>query len=355
MEHHILSSLSRLSDAELVLRLRTLLTRERAVTAELIAHLAEMDTRDVHLREGYTSLYVYCRDALGLSEWEAYNRIEVARAARRFPIILDMLEGGSVNLTTLRLLAPHLTQENHLEVLQSARGKRKAEVEEIVARLAPRPDARSLVRRVQPSAPSSGATVIPGEPPEIVQAPSVPAASDAGSLSDIVAPTPSQPTRATVEALAPDRYKLQVTISGVTAEKLQLARDMLTHAVPSGDYALILDRALTALLAQLARKKFADTSKPRQSVGTKTGARSPSAAVKRAVWLRDLGRCAFIAKSGHRCGERRFVEFTTSIRMRWVARRASTASSCAAAATTTMKVGCISASADANLFRNKFA
>src|SRR5439155_26446720 len=38
--------------------------------------------------------------------WEAYNRIEVARAARRFPVILDLLAEGSVNLTAVRLLAP---------------------------------------------------------------------------------------------------------------------------------------------------------------------------------------------------------------------------------------------------------
>jgi len=37
--------------------------------------------------------------------------------------------------------------------------------------------------------------------------------------------------------------------------------------------------------------------------------RRPAAAVKRAVWLRDLGRCAFVGASGHRCNERRFVEF----------------------------------------------
>jgi len=83
------------------------------------AHLAELDTRDVYLREGYGSLFV-CQDALGLSEWEAYNRIEVARAARRFPVILDMLASGVVNLTTVRLLASHLTPTIHRDVLESA-------------------------------------------------------------------------------------------------------------------------------------------------------------------------------------------------------------------------------------------
>jgi hypothetical protein len=123
MQNDILASLTGLSDDDLVARLKGLVSRDRDLTAQIVAHLAELDTRDVFLREGYGSLFVYCRDALGLSEWEAYNRIEVARAARRFPVILDLLAEGSVNLTAVRLLAPHLTPGNHREVLDSARGK----------------------------------------------------------------------------------------------------------------------------------------------------------------------------------------------------------------------------------------
>ena len=89
-----------------------------------------------HLREGYPSLYMYCRDVLRLSEWEAYNRIEVARTVRRFPAILGMLAGGSLHLTAVRRLAPHLTAANHREVLDPARGKTNAEIKEIVARSA---------------------------------------------------------------------------------------------------------------------------------------------------------------------------------------------------------------------------
>jgi hypothetical protein len=78
MQNDILSSLTRLSDGALVARVKDLVVRDRDLTAEIVAHLAELDTRDVHLREGYPSLFVYCRDALGLSAWEAYNRIDVA-------------------------------------------------------------------------------------------------------------------------------------------------------------------------------------------------------------------------------------------------------------------------------------
>src|SRR5206468_1331840 len=186
MQNDILASLSRLSDAQLVAQVKSLVARERDATAQIVAHLAELDTREVHLREGYTSLFVYCRDALGLSEWEAYNRIEVARAARRFPVILDMLADGSVNLTTVKLLASHLTPANHRDVLESARGKRKPEVEEIVARLSPRPDVPPSVRRLP--APRSRSTTTP--PPVVT---SILATPDALSIPTPAAAPPVRP------------------------------------------------------------------------------------------------------------------------------------------------------------------
>ena len=192
MPNELLVALSRLSDPDLVARLKSLTASERETTAQLVAHLAELDTRDIHLREGYPSLFVYCRDVLGLSEHEAYNRIDAARAARRFPVILDLLAEGAVHLTTVRLLAPHLTPDNYLGVLQSARGKRKGEVEEIVARLAPRPDVAPAVRKLPK--PASPPRVVPGgEParrrpaPDPVFACSATACSDppvAGSIQD---------------------------------------------------------------------------------------------------------------------------------------------------------------------------
>jgi hypothetical protein len=305
MQNDILASLSRLSDAQLVAQVKSLVARERDATGQIVAHLAELDTRDVHLREGYTSLFVYCRDALGLSEWEAYNRIEVARAARRFPVIIEMLADGSVNLTTVKLLASHLTPANHRDVLESARGKRKPEVEEIVARLSPRPDVSPSVRRLP--APRSVSTTTP--PPLVTSTLTTadPSSIPTSAPDHAVRPLSIRP--AAVEPLSPDRYKLQLTIGGETLEKLRLAKDMLGHAIPSGDDAAVLDRALTVLLVDLAKKKFSDTPKPRRSRGTKPGARYPCAKVQRAVWVRDLGRCAFVGTGGHRCNERRFVQF----------------------------------------------
>ncbi len=323
----MLESLRHLSDDELVARVKSLAARERRATALLVAHLAELDTRDLHLRAGYSSLFVYCRDVLALSEHEAYNRMEVARTARRFPVVLGLLAEGAVNLTTVRLLGPRLTAENHAGVLERARGKKKAEVEEIVARLSPRPDVPASVRRLPvrdavASGPPEEAAPSAAVPPAATAAGSaVPAASPAASKGsprelgeDAAAPSlmtahARQALRAEVTPLSPDRYKYQLTIGGATLEKLRLAKDMLRHALPSGDDEAILDRALTLLLTDLARKKFGPEEPARSPRPAAADSRHVPLAVKRAVWARDLGRCAFVAEGGRRCGERAFVEF----------------------------------------------
>jgi hypothetical protein len=78
---------------------------------------------------------MYCTQVLCLSEHSAYGRIEAARAARRFPVNVDLLSDTSITLTTVTLLAPHLTLENHHEVLKAASQKSKREVENRVAHL----------------------------------------------------------------------------------------------------------------------------------------------------------------------------------------------------------------------------
>lgn len=148
MSTHLMASAARLPDRKLIKHIKRLARRERRATADLIAHLAILDERRLYLGEGWASLFTYCTKVLHLSEHAAYGRIEAARAARRFPEILEMLASGSVNLTTITLLAPHLTPDNHREVLQAARGKTRRQVEELVAALRPLPPVPSFIRRL---------------------------------------------------------------------------------------------------------------------------------------------------------------------------------------------------------------
>jgi hypothetical protein len=111
-----------------------------------------------------------------------------------------------------------------------------------------------------------------------------------------------------VAPLAPERYKIQITVSRETFEKLRRAQDLLRHTIPNGDPAAIVDRALDALLTDLNRTRLAAVSRPAKDRPTASDSRHIPAAVKRAVWTRDGGRCAFIGNRG-RCTESGFLEF----------------------------------------------
>ena len=65
-----------------------------------------------------------------------------------FPVILDHLAAGWVNVTTVKVLAPALTDENHGALLKEARHRRRSEVEVIVARVAPRVETPGSVRKL---------------------------------------------------------------------------------------------------------------------------------------------------------------------------------------------------------------
>ena len=59
-----------------------------------------------------------------------------------------MVADGRLNLTAVSLLAPHLTPDNHAGLLSQACGKKKAEVELLVATHFPRPDVVASLRKL---------------------------------------------------------------------------------------------------------------------------------------------------------------------------------------------------------------
>jgi hypothetical protein len=319
----LITHASHLDNAELTAELSRLAHCEREATAALIVHLAEFDARRLFEGAGYSSLFKYCMAVLHLSEDAVYNRIKAARAARRYPDIIERLESGALSPTTVRLLAPRLTCENHRELLAAASGMGKQAVEELLARRFPQPDVAPRVRKV-PSPPvaagaSSTAAVPTACPPAVAYEPLVPAAAPppvpvpppALTLSaeaPLVPPVPAA-ARAVVRPLAPERYEIRFTASGELREKLRVAQDLLGHAIPNGDIAQVFDRALTLLVADLSRRKFAATSHPRRSRGQSDTSRNIPAEVRRRVDVRDARRCRFVAPDGRRCDERRFLEY----------------------------------------------
>ena len=300
---------SHLSDAELDVAVKSLAGQERGTTGELVAHLAELDSRPgVYAGQGYGSLFSYCTQALRLSEDAACNRIEAARACRRFPVILNSLATGEVNLTAVRLLGRHLTAENHEAVLAKAKGRSRQQIDVLLAELAPRPDVPSLVRRLPTlAAPPPAAT--PNHPPAGSTA--EPSAG-VGSSATVFAPAP----RPVIRPTAPQRYRVQFTIGEETHDRLRRLQALLRREIPDGDPGAIFDRATLLLLREVEKKKLGMAAKPRPRRAIRPGTdspteppRDPPQEVKRAVWPRDGGRCAYVAPGGRRCTEMTFLEF----------------------------------------------
>ena len=247
-------------------------------------------------------MFAYCTRVLHLAEHAAYNRIEAARTARRFPAILSLLADGHIHLSTVRLLAPHLTDVNHQDVLREALHKSKRDVEELVARLRPRPDATSSIRKV----PTPHVSLQPNPKTDPSQ---VDVVSEANIPSAPAIDTVSRPAeRPKIEPLAPERYKVQFTVGRETYDKLREVQDLLRHRLPGGDPAAIFDRALTLLLEHLNKQKFAVGGQPRATRSTTTRSRHVPAAIRRTVWARDGGPCRFEGPAG-RCGETGRLEF----------------------------------------------
>src|SRR5438128_8511786 len=131
-------ALSHLSDRTLVRDLTALVARDRATTAELLAHLAEVDTRKLYLPAAYPSLRAWCVGELHMSEDSAHKRIRAARTARRFPAVFTAVAEGRLHLSGIALLARHLNEENASELLAAAAHKTRCEIEHLLAQRFPR-------------------------------------------------------------------------------------------------------------------------------------------------------------------------------------------------------------------------
>jgi len=290
-----------LSDDALLRALGTLVSRDRAITAGLLAHIAEADARRLYAPAGYPSMHAYCVGALRLSEDSASKRIQAARAARRFPVLFEALAEGRLHLTAVRLLAPHLNDSNVSELVELATHRRASEIEEY---LACRFGTYDPVASLRPVRVTEGETQHAAGHVECHTC--VTGAHPEGALELAGDSASSKPTAVPDESVEA-RFLLQVTLSKGTHEKIRHAQALLSHAVPNGDIAQVLDRALDRLILDLEKRK-AGVGRSRR-LGATARERHIPAEVRRAVWERDHRQCTFVSANGVRCGARTFLEF----------------------------------------------
>ncbi len=289
-------ALSHLTKSALRHEVRSLTSQDRATTALLVAHLGEFDARRLYAEEGYPSMFAWCVAELHVPEDTAYKRIRVARTARQFPAIYDLIADGRLHLSAVVMLTPHLTPENAADLLAAAVHKSKAQIEQLLAERFPQPDLPTLIAPL--AATGYDRQLAPG--PVIFTGPEHHLPPTASSAQ------PAQ--RPKVAPLAPERFAVQFTMGQEAHDDLLYAQALLGHAIPNGDVAQVVARALKALITKLEQQKSAKTDRPR-ACRHSDDARHIPAEVKREVWERDSGQCTFVGENGHRCESRTRLEF----------------------------------------------
>jgi hypothetical protein len=258
-----------LGNDQLLAALPVLVQRGNENTADLLAHLAELDERKLYLDLGYPSLFAYCIEVLGLCESAAGRRTTATRVCRRFPDAFARVARGELHLSALCAMNPHLNQENAVELFEACSNKTRRQVEEALAKRFPRADVKAQIRRL-------------------------PAGFGLDPLSD-------------------NRYGVHFTADGEFRELLEKARALTSHQIPTGNLASLMKLALEALIRETEKKRFAVGRKPKahppggRNVEGRRSRHVP-AAVARQVYLRDDGQCTFVAQDGKRCGARDFIE-----------------------------------------------
>lgn len=256
---------------------------DRRRTLDILGILIAVDDRDLAGRKGHPTLFRFCTERLRFSEAMAFWRIRSARAAKEFSLVADMLEDGRLNLTTATILSSFLTKENHEELLTAAAGKTRKEVEALIAAMSP---GAPKIDRVTKAGPL---IIAKAQHPEV----SAPPTTEAPSL-DIV------------EAVDAERRRLHFDVGPDTAQLLERAREILRHKYPFASLEDIVREALNVLLDHKDLDRDTQDGPKRE---TAEDSRHIPMWVRRAVWKRDQGSCAFTADDGRRCGERSWLEF----------------------------------------------
>jgi 5-methylcytosine-specific restriction endonuclease McrA len=309
--------------------LRSSAGEERDRQVDFLRYLDPFDAREAYREAGYGSLWQFCLRELSLREGAAGRRIGAMRVLREFPELEAPLRDGRLSLTTVVTLRPVLTKENLDEVVARAAFKTDEETRHLVATLLPRPAPREGIRKLPEPTPR----LVPAPEPAGHAALGEPVEARAGDTDvPLTATQPLQdapphvrpsfaltasarpPSRPALEPISTDQWSMRVTIDAALKGDLETLKCLLSHKVPGGDLAEVLREAVRCAIEQHGKRrgavKPARERKPVERKARPSGGRDPiPAAVKRAVWERDGGRCTYVSTEGRRCESRWQLEY----------------------------------------------
>lgn len=299
-----MDNLKTLTNEQLIASLKDLVGDERGVVVAVLRHLTEFEDRRLAIKTGFPSLFDYCVRELRYAQGEAFRRIRAARAAEKYGILYRLLERGSITLTTVALLEPHLKWDNYRRLIRASKGLSTREVEAFVASLNPAAKAPpERVRFISVAAPAATRS------DEGLFAPDPPAAAFAATEPR---QQPAPPASANVSPAAPES-RVVFTFTGDEAlfRDVERVKELSRHQWPAGKLEDVFAGAIKALLDKIDPDKRGRRKERarRLAAGVRGRGRHIAAAVKDEVWVRDGGRCAYPGEAGKACGSRSNLEY----------------------------------------------
>ena len=232
------------------------------------------------------------------------------KVLRRFPRLAGPLGDGRLCLTTLALLGQVLTEENAEELVARAAFKTAAEVDHLVASLRPRPVPREGLRQLPSAEPAETAGEASSADAPSLEAPRPTVSSPVPEpVAPALALAASRPRTAEMRAVSEGQWSLRVTVDRSLKDDLETLAALLSHKVRKGDLAAVLHEAIRCGIEKHGKRKGA--VKPARKVEKAPPPRDAaavSAELRRQVWERDQGRCAWVSQDGRRCSSRWQVE-----------------------------------------------
>lgn len=243
--------ISELTDEEVWRRFLSIAAQERVVIGDLVACLAEVDSRTLVRKRDWPSLFDYCVYALHWSESAAYRRIRAARAVRRFPIILEMLRDGRLHLEGVVILHAFIEDGDFASLLLKAVGMTTKSIERLVADRRRDPPVRDSIRFVGVAPPLIKTAEVPSLlefPPSPSPDFPIPAAAPSPAVgpSPIVAPPPRPPE----EPPRPRLVRVGFTADEDLHRLVLHAQQLMRHKYPDGSLEGIFRDALLLLIAK---------------------------------------------------------------------------------------------------------
>jgi hypothetical protein len=334
---------------QLVERLSSRLANEKRELVLFLIELAEFDAKKLALELGYPSTLGCLVGELGLTESSACRRIAAARLLAQFPQIAPQLLASRLTLMGLVALKDVLDEANVDDVLERAAGLSESDVRQLVMRI------RLAVAAPSPSVEASPAQL------QVATTPAARVAADRVATCHANESLPAAP--------AEDREAVTLWVGPSFREELEAVRALLSHAVPSGKKEDVLLHVLRAQRKVLERRRHgspkrkpapaAPANTPTKAHVAKPQAVAPAqchasdaawheasavaptpahasdaawheavapapaasdaaspesrqhipAAVRREVFNREGGSCAFVGEEGRRCGSTLRLEY----------------------------------------------